>query len=239
MSMQLAVKFFVSVAVICYALGFMTFFWYYFKQEELKAFKNSIKSHLKNFQDWLIIHWKYFKKRFGDVIHLMLLRSKEVIVPIIAHINGEDIPEEIPIPTPEPTEAQALPWYEREAKRLGVIVNPNTEIRDTVLEGLERNKAKYGARYCPCMNPSYYGNGKQSSDLVCTCYKMRHNKICHCGLFVSNTAFSHPGMKYETQEDGSIGLVPMDGTEGPISPAERTEGPRKIEETVTEEVKTE
>jgi ferredoxin-thioredoxin reductase catalytic subunit len=207
--MQLAMKFFISIAIMCYAFGFITFYWYYFKKEQLDNIYKSFKSHLKAFQEWLIIHWKYFKKRF-----------KETVITLIAYAHGEDvgkpIEETVPVPVPEPTMEEAIPWYEVEAKRLGVMINPNTELRDTVLEGLERNKVKYGERYCPCMNPSYYTKGNPSS-LVCPCYKMEHNQICNCGLFVSNTALSHPGMKYETKDDGSVGLVPLDGTEGPSS----------------------
>jgi ferredoxin-thioredoxin reductase catalytic chain len=237
MSMRLATQFFIVAVFLGYSAGIITFYYGYFKQDKIKAFISSIKSHLKSFQDWLEIHWKYLKKRFVDVIHMMLLRSKEIIVPIIAHINGEDMP------ITETTEEESLPWYQRYAKSAGVVINPNTEIRDTVLEGLEHNKTKYGARYCPCMNPSYYGQGKQSSDLVCPCYKMRHNKICHCGLFLTEVpldvkypdlagqtinSVNHPGMKYQFGDDGSVKLVNLDGTEGPVTPTE----------SVTEEVKT-
>jgi ferredoxin-thioredoxin reductase catalytic subunit len=67
-------------------------------------------------------------------------------------------------------------WYEKIAERFGMMVNPNAEHRDLILEGLEQKKAAFKARYCPCLT-------ERSKDTVCPCLKMRTEKVCHCMLF--------------------------------------------------------
>jgi ferredoxin-thioredoxin reductase catalytic chain len=170
-------------------------------------------------------------KRFWD-------KAGEILIYLVHRING-DIPlEEEPEVTPETPinllpftkfNETTVPWWEQVAKRLGVHINPNTEVRDTVLEGLERNKEKYGARYCPCLNPSYYQTGGTAATSVCPCYKMRNNGICHCGLFITHLpetkfpelagqeipAKGFPGSKYIFDKDGTPQIVPLDGSEGP------------------------
>jgi len=68
-----------------------------------------------------------------------------------------------------------MEWYEKYAKIVGVDVN--YEIKDLILEGLERNLNKYGARYCPCRI-------NRDKDTICPCTKMRQDKECHCKLFM-------------------------------------------------------
>lgn len=66
-------------------------------------------------------------------------------------------------------------WYEIIAKRYGFDVNQ--DVKDIVLEGLERNKAHYGARYCPCRLD-------RTVDTICPCREFREEGHCHCGLFI-------------------------------------------------------
>lgn len=66
-------------------------------------------------------------------------------------------------------------WYERVAKQFGAEVN--TEMEDMIVEGLSRNKALHGARYCPCKL-------ERSIDNVCPCKEFREEGHCHCGLFI-------------------------------------------------------
>ena len=65
-------------------------------------------------------------------------------------------------------------WYHRYAKTAGVEVAEDIKL---VLEGLERNKHKHGARYCPC-------RFDRTADSICPCLKMRDTKECCCGLFI-------------------------------------------------------
>jgi ferredoxin-thioredoxin reductase catalytic chain len=186
-----------------------------------KALFNKFLERSKAVTNWLKERIKRFFKRLGEIFLYLVNR-------INGDISLEETPEEV---TPETSIAllpftkfneTTVPWWEQVAKRLGVHINPNTEIRDTVLEGLERNKEKYGARYCPCENIEYYERKDQPrpATLVCPCFAMRSEGTCRCGLFdtpikCSPIAISHPGMKYITKEDGTMGLVPLDGSESP------------------------
>lgn len=49
-----------------------------------------------------------------------------------------------------------------------VRITDNKEIKEAVLAGLQRNKEKYGKRYCPC-------SLVRDDDTVC---------MCHCQLYV-------------------------------------------------------
>jgi ferredoxin-thioredoxin reductase catalytic chain len=183
--------------------------------ELFKTLFNKFLERSKAVANYLKERIKRFFKRLG-----------EILLYLVHHING-DIPlEETPIETSSTIlpflkiDETKTPWYEQVAKRLGVHINPNTEVRDIVLEGLERNKEKYGARYCPCENIDYYERKDQPrpATLICPCFAMRTEKDCRCGLFkpeCSPIAISHPGKKYITKEDGTMGLVPLDGSEGP------------------------
>lgn len=66
-------------------------------------------------------------------------------------------------------------WYDKIANKYGFEVNP--DMKDTILEGLERNKAQHGARYCPCRL-------QKTVDTVCPCREFREEGHCHCGLFI-------------------------------------------------------
>ena len=67
-----------------------------------------------------------------------------------------------------------MKWYEQYAKTVGMKVSTDAA---TIIDGLEHNKVKHGARYCPCTL-------MRSNHTVCPCLKMRDTKECHCGLFV-------------------------------------------------------
>jgi ferredoxin-thioredoxin reductase catalytic subunit len=68
-------------------------------------------------------------------------------------------------------------WYEKVAKKYGAQVNPDAEVRDSTLEGLERKKKLFKVRYCPCFIDN-------TLERVCPCRPMREQQDCHCGLFV-------------------------------------------------------
>ncbi len=67
-------------------------------------------------------------------------------------------------------------WYSRYAKTTGVEISK--ENKELIPEGLERNKQKHGARYCPCRI-------SRTSENICPCKEMRETKKCCCGLFIT------------------------------------------------------
>ena len=60
-----------------------------------------------------------------------------------------------------------------------VRITDNKEIKEAVLAGLQRNKEKYGKRYCPC-------SLVRDDDTVCMCKEFREMEegICHCQLYI-------------------------------------------------------
>ena len=53
------------------------------------------------------------------------------------------------------------------------------EQKDHVLEGLKKNKEKYGKMYCPC-------SIERSDNTICQCkeFKELEEGTCHCGLYI-------------------------------------------------------
>ena len=53
------------------------------------------------------------------------------------------------------------------------------ELWDLIQQGLNKNKEKYGKRYCPC-------SLDRSDDTVCMCKEFRDapkGTTCHCGIY--------------------------------------------------------
>jgi ferredoxin-thioredoxin reductase catalytic chain len=65
-------------------------------------------------------------------------------------------------------------WYRLYAEKNGYKINE--ENADTIHEGLEAKKEKFGARYCPCKLDNSQKN-------ICPCVEFRTNGHCHCELF--------------------------------------------------------
>ena len=74
---------------------------------------------------------------------------------------------------------------EKLAQRKGWMLNPNTPIADSVIEGLARNKLMRGKRYCPCSLPS--GNPDVDKLFICPCRDaekdVETDGHCHCYFF--------------------------------------------------------
>ena len=66
-------------------------------------------------------------------------------------------------------------WYECYAEKHGYEINE--DIKDKILEALEINKEKHGARYCPCAKD-------RTIDTICPCKKIRETNYCKCNLFI-------------------------------------------------------
>lgn len=68
-----------------------------------------------------------------------------------------------------------------------VRVTDDKEIKETVLAGLQRNKEKYGKRYCPC-------SLVRIDDTVCMCKEFREMEegTCHCQLYIKTKDIDFP-----------------------------------------------
>lgn len=60
-----------------------------------------------------------------------------------------------------------------------IKVTDDKEIRESILEGLKKNKEKYGKMYCPC-------SIERSDNTICQCkeFKELEEGTCHCGLYI-------------------------------------------------------
>ena len=76
-------------------------------------------------------------------------------------------------------------FAEKYSGRAGFVLNPDREIRNTVIEGLARNKIKYGVRYCPCRRVE--GKPEEDKKKICPCFwhkeEIERDGHCHCVLF--------------------------------------------------------
>ena len=68
-----------------------------------------------------------------------------------------------------------------------LILNPDREIVEPLLEGLLINGERYGLRTCPCRPAA--GNPEKDSDIVCPCVYAKPDieefGACYCWLYVS------------------------------------------------------
>ena len=78
-------------------------------------------------------------------------------------------------------------FVEKFASRAGYKLNENQEILTAVVEGLARNKALHGQRYCPCRMLS--GDPEEDRVKICPCKwhkdEIERDGMCHCQLYFS------------------------------------------------------
>lgn len=83
-------------------------------------------------------------------------------------------------------EDKILEWAEKYASRSGFKVNPDKEQARLIAQGLSKNQAKYGKRYCPCRVVT--GNAEEDRKSICPCAyhkdEIAQHGSCHCELFV-------------------------------------------------------
>jgi len=79
----------------------------------------------------------------------------------------------------------ARDFAKKYADNAGYMLNPDEKIREMVLEGLARNKIKYGYRYCPCRRLE--GSYDVDKYKICPCKwhkeEIERDGHCHCTLF--------------------------------------------------------
>lgn len=75
---------------------------------------------------------------------------------------------------------------EEYAKKVGIKVNPDKKIRETIMKGLLKNKEKHGELYCPCRIIT--GNKEKDKEIICPCVfhrgEIELEGHCKCFLFV-------------------------------------------------------
>ena len=89
----------------------------------------------------------------------------------------------------------------RYADRSPYRLNPDEVTVRNVVEGLARNRARYGRAYCPCR--SVEGDPERDVVNICPCRShhqdIARDGVCECGVFVS-------GEFYETHKPRSSKL---------------------------------
>jgi len=75
----------------------------------------------------------------------------------------------------------------RYAESQGFKLNPDEKFVDSIIQGLLKNEAKYGYRYCPCRVVT--GDRAKDAKNICPCVyhkdEIKTMGHCHCGLFVA------------------------------------------------------
>ncbi|MBD3230213.1 MAG: ferredoxin:thioredoxin reductase [Candidatus Lokiarchaeota archaeon] len=76
---------------------------------------------------------------------------------------------------------------EKIAEIKGWKVNPDDEVVELIIKGLNKNKEKHGFYYCPCRVVS--GDKEEDKNKICPCIwaqdEIDDQGICHCRLYVS------------------------------------------------------
>jgi len=82
-------------------------------------------------------------------------------------------------------------FCEKTVKAFGWELNPDDAVNDGIIQGLTRNKLKYGKRFCPCFIVQKDEDGSTSNDnRVCPCVPAREHEVadgcCHCQIFCNS-----------------------------------------------------
>jgi len=76
---------------------------------------------------------------------------------------------------------------ENYAKEVGIRLNPDKKVTETIKKGLLKNKEKNGELYCPCRIVT--GNKKKDEEIICPCVfhrgEIELQKLCLCQLFAA------------------------------------------------------
>lgn len=89
---------------------------------------------------------------------------------------------------------EMLEFAEKDAEENGYYVCPDEDLLDDLLEGLVKNKERYGYASCLCRQAS--GIKRYDVDIICPCeYRdadVNEHGMCYCGLFVSRELKDDP-----------------------------------------------
>lgn len=75
---------------------------------------------------------------------------------------------------------QLMKEYDEYAKKNGFQLNPDKKAVERIIDGLLKNEAKHGAKYCPCRRVS--GDKAEDEKKICPCiwHKDEIKKDGHC-----------------------------------------------------------
>lgn len=83
---------------------------------------------------------------------------------------------------------------QKNAEEYGYYLCPDSQLLDTLLQGLMTNEQRYGYGSCPCRIAS--GKKTYDADIICPCeYRdadVDEFDMCYCGLFVNKTIKENP-----------------------------------------------
>ena len=78
-------------------------------------------------------------------------------------------------------------FAEKVCENRGWKLNTDSEFLETVLQGLDTNRSKYGYYLCPCREG--WGIRDKDRDIICPCEYAQEDideaGHCYCGLFLS------------------------------------------------------
>jgi len=73
------------------------------------------------------------------------------------------------------------------SQKSGYKINPDEKIVSMIIEGLAKNKLRYGYAYCPCRVVT--GDPADDRKIICPCIYHRdeiaRDGLCHCQLYTS------------------------------------------------------
>ncbi len=85
-------------------------------------------------------------------------------------------------------------YVEKVAEKWDYHLCPDEELLDDLVEGLAKNKDRYGYPSCPCRPAS--GKKKYDNDIICPCEyceaDVEEHGMCYCGLYVSDEVNEDP-----------------------------------------------
>jgi len=81
-------------------------------------------------------------------------------------------------------------FTDKVCSNFGLIYNPQDVIKESIQQGLTRNKLIYGKRYCPCFMVigQTKEERKKEDNRICPCkpgleVEIPRDGKCHCGIF--------------------------------------------------------
>ncbi len=101
-------------------------------------------------------------------------------------------------------------FAENAADRNGWVLNPDTDFRDSVIEGLYNNYQQFGYFQCPCREA--WGEREKDRDVICPCKycaeDVREFGHCYCGLYMSESFAGSGKEPASIPERRASGLAP-------------------------------
>lgn len=125
---------------------------------------------------------------------------------------------------------EILEFTKKDAQENGYYVCPDEELLSDLLDGLAKNKARYGYMSCPCRIAS--GMEIYDTDITCPCeYRdadVQEFGMCYCGLYVSKDVKENPKKMGPIPE-----RRPVEAQDAALEAKDRMEKPEKtkVEET--------